>query len=67
MKRLLALLLALLLLFPICAWGEEAEDDDDWDGWDDWDWRAVGEDNGYFDFVTLSGGLALKWRNAATS
>ena len=23
--------------------------------------------NGYFDFVTLSGGLALKWRNAATS
>lgn len=24
-------------------------------------------DNGYFDFVTLPGGLALKWRNAATS
>ena len=24
-------------------------------------------DNGYFDFVTLAGGLALKWRNAATS
>ena len=23
--------------------------------------------NGYFDFVTLAGGLALKWRNAATS
>ena len=24
-------------------------------------------DNGYFDFVTLPGGLALKWRDAATS
>ncbi len=54
MKRPLALLLALLLLLPVCAWGEEAEDDDDyWDGWDDWDWRAEWEERGYFDFCDV--------------
>ena len=52
MKRLFAFLLALLLLFPVCAWGEEAEEDA-WDGWDDWDWRAEWEERGYFDFCDV--------------
>ena len=52
MKRLLALLVALLLLFPVCAWGEEAEDG--WeDDWVDWDWRADWEEWGYFDFCDV--------------
>ena len=55
MNRLLALLLALLLL-P--AYGL-VEDEDDWDGWDDWDWRALWEEEGYFDFCDVQDGTLI--------